>query len=782
MSTLEKTFIKVEWKDTPDNFNKTKEKEIEKRIAKKYGTDKVKVVPTPISNKTSEEVSDVRADASQDIRQPEYQRQLMLKYIEENDISVNWDMLTKLDDNINKQLEENEQGLGSNYEINLKYLTLKNFLSFADSEQSINFDSIHGLTAVISNPENYAGKTILIVDAFFFLFFGETTRTNSYNEIFNKYTDGSEVSCSGRFESNGYTYHVTRKLKKKFKKQGKNAGSYDISQQIDFSYEDENGWISLNGKTPQDTTKKIKEIVGNKEDFLTTIITTANNLESLIDSKPTERGKIFTRFIGLDLLREKESLCKTKYKEWYNKSYLSLYDKETLKQRKENLNETIDYERKLIETKNEELETIDSKIKYYKEIKENYETDKYPIDNDLIEVNRDFIVENIEKLKESIEKYQTEIDDKKQNLAEPENLPNADRIEELKKEEEKKMEEKSTINANIQNYRNQIQGLERGEYCPTCNQPLADHTEEIRALKDVLEKEEKNLLDISSTLSEIRSNVQILERDKEIYEEYQKNKVFIDKKEAEKQKLENNLEKGQEKLERYDRNIEKIEKNREIEQKIVSSNSALDDLNKQRETALLEINTKQSTINQKNKEFQQTDEILKSIEKDKKIDKTFQTHLEMFGKNGIGKMVLGTMIPIINSYLKQFLDDCAEFNLEVSLSEKDEIEFYMIDKENEGHYQPLRMGSGYEKTVSSLALRCVLSKICALPQPNITVFDEPFGKVGQKDNLPKLESLFYHMKDYFKNIFILTHNETVQNWANNKLIIKKTHDVSYIDY
>jgi hypothetical protein len=36
-------------------------------------------------------------------------------------------------------------------------------------------------------------------------------------------------------------------------------------------------------------------------DFLLTVLTTAGNLESLIDSKPTERGDVLSRFIGLEL-------------------------------------------------------------------------------------------------------------------------------------------------------------------------------------------------------------------------------------------------------------------------------------------------------------------------------------------------------------------------------------------------------------------------------------------------------------------------------------------------
>jgi len=74
------------------------------------------------------------------------------------------------------------------------------------------------------------------------------------------------------------------------------------------------------------------------------------------------------------------------------------------------------------------------------------------------------------------------------------------------------------------------------------------------------------------------------------------------------------------------------------------------------------------------------------------------------------------------------------------MNEKGEVEFWMIDILS-GIEKPLSAGSGYEKTVSSLALRCVLSKVCSLPKPNIIIFDEVTGKVSN-DNLDNIVVIF----------------------------------------
>jgi DNA repair exonuclease SbcCD ATPase subunit len=78
-----------------------------------------------------------------------------------------------------------------------------------------------------------------------------------------------------------------------------------------------------------------------------------------------------------------------------------------------------------------------------------------------------------------------------------------------------------------------------------------------------------------------------------------------------------------------------------------------------------------------------------------------------------------------------------------------------------------------------MSLRAVLSKICSLPKPNITVWDEVFGKISN-DNLELVGEFFTKMKDYFEKIFVISHNPMINNWANNTIKIKKTDNVSKV--
>jgi DNA repair exonuclease SbcCD ATPase subunit len=88
-------------------------------------------------------------------------------------------------------------------------------------------------------------------------------------------------------------------------------------------------------------------------------------------------------------------------------------------------------------------------------------------------------------------------------------------------------------------------------------------------------------------------------------------------------------------------------------------------------------------------------------------------------------------------------------------------------------------GSGYERTIASLALRSVLSKVCTLPKPNIVVFDEVFGKISN-DNLEMVSEFFQKIKEYFDKVFLISHNPMISQWSDTIVKIKKENNISKV--
>ncbi len=235
---------------------------------------------------------------------------------------------------------------------------------------------------------------------------------------------------------------------------------------------------------------------------------------------------------------------------------------------------------------------------------------------------------------------------------------------------------------------------------------------------------------------------------------------------------------AQDKLDRFNKDKEKFEQNKKIDETILRADMRLDELQVEKDGMNYEITNTEANIKKyEEKTVDFKDLIVKIKEEEAKL-KIYKIYLELFGKKGISKMIMRSMTPVINSELQRLLMDSAEFKLEVRISDKDEVEFWMIDN-NTQIEKLMSSGSGFERTMASLALRSVLSKVCSLPKPNVVVFDEVFGKVSN-DNLEMVAEFFHKIKDYFEKILIITHNPMLSQWSDGIVKIEKTNNVSQV--
>jgi DNA repair exonuclease SbcCD ATPase subunit len=222
-----------------------------------------------------------------------------------------------------------------------------------------------------------------------------------------------------------------------------------------------------------------------------------------------------------------------------------------------------------------------------------------------------------------------------------------------------------------------------------------------------------------------------------------------------------------------------VDNNKIIDTDIQKIKFNLNSLNQEKDLVSLQINGIERDITTTKELIENYNVLLAQLKNEEKIEHIFKTYLDIYGKNGISKMVLSTMIPLINNHLKILLSDSSEFILELRMNEKSEVGFWMTDQ-GTGVEKPLNSGSGYEKTISSLALRCVLSKVCSLPKPNIIVFDEVTGKVAN-ENLEKVGLFFDKLKQYFDHIWIISHNPIIQDWADYRVNVHKENNISTVN-
>ena len=697
----------------------------------------------------------------------------MTQFVMANDMGVDIQLLKRLDDKVNAKISD-ELEINTKYKrVYIKNIKFSNFLSFGD-DNTLDFNKLGGISVIDSNPPNFGGKSVLAVDLILFLFFNTTTKTTKAIDIFNRFRKSNEVLVQGEVEIDGNDYIIVRKIKRRKTKKG----DWSVSTSLEFLERKKDGSLqNFTGEQRRETEKFIKESIGTMNDFLLTVLSTAGNIESLIDSKPTERGNILSRFIGLEILKDKEDACKKMYSEWSKKLISNVYNTEELKKEIITIQEEKDNLLEISINHQKELNTIVTQLK-----KKNNSRDEL-----ISQKNTDIEIEiqkvNPRLIKENITNHTTDLEllNKKLTVYGDSEKPDSVDLELLKN---KKIElntvilEKTTDNANLRNINKTTKELEESEICPLCKRNLddVDHSNEIKKLKTKITTLTTTIDKNNKLIEKLEKSIDLLESKKIVFYEYEKEILKKERLLLEIGQKELVITKLKDKLIKWKENKEKLEKNAEIEKQILSLNSHLDILEANKDKFFREIEDYSNRI--KNIDILVSEHIIKidKIKKENDVNKVFRAYLTVFGKNGIIKTIVKSVVPKLNNELMRLLSDVTNFMVEIKVNDKNEVEFWMIDN-NTNVEKLLASGSGFEKTLASLAIRTVLTKVSCLPRPNITVFDEVLGKVSN-ENLDQVGIFFGRVKDYFENIFLITHNPLVREWSDNTITINKENNIS----
>jgi DNA repair exonuclease SbcCD ATPase subunit len=578
-------------------------------------------------------------------------------------------------------------------------------------------------------------------------------------------------------EIEGDNYIISRKINRK---QGRN-GEYTCKSELDFYQVLPKGGVKqLNGEQRKFTDDLIKTYVGSYEDFLITILTTGDNLDDLIKTKPTERGRILTKFIGLEFFREKEKIAKKKHQEWKEKSKLYHNNSQEIFVKIEVENDKIKNNKEFIDSLNISLKAKVDLLKSFDEERDELNKIRVNVDTELYKLNEDDIVSGINKLKGFVKTKTEEIEQLKKDNPMPNEQFDVDAyataVSNIRDAREKEVE----LRVEISGIEKTIRMLEDGEICQSCQRPLEgiDHKKEIAENNKKLKTKTTAHKKATTSIEELSAKIESYDTIKTLWDAYNKAELLLQNKQMELTNYNGSLERGEEKLKSYGLAKEALEKNKIIDTDLQRLKFKVENETNEKEGLMLQINGFKKDIELSETKIGEYNNLITELKREEVVDKIFRVYLDVYGKNGISKMVLSTMIPLINSHLKILLSDTCDFDLEMRINDKNEIEFWMIDCES-GIEKPLASGSGYEKTVSSLALRCVLSKVCSLPKPNIIIFDEVTGKVSN-DNLDRLGMFFEKLKTLFEHIWVISHNPYVQDWADNIVRVEKTDNISKV--
>lgn len=769
VSTLENPYIQVIWEDTPENFTQERIKSVKQYFMKKYSSTNINVI-TKV--KTSDDDSMQTIDVSVNIMDKNYQKELVKTYLESKGQEQYFDQLMNIDLAVENRMLANEVEVTPFKRWYIKKIEFSNFLSYGQN-QVIDFEKCNGITVVESDPPNFGGKTVLTVDLLLFLFFNTTTKTQKAEEIFNRFTDVNKVSVKGDITIDGEDYVIVRQIERKKSK----AGEWNIKTELEFFKKLADGQLqNFTGEQRRETENFMKKSIGSMEDFLMTIVTTASNLEDLLEAKPTARGQVLSRFLGLEFLKKKEETGKEIYSEFSKGMISNVYNTESLKQDNETSGQEIIRMKDEIIEMSKNISDVDKRLQKGQEYKDNLLKSKFTdLDKELITLNPIKLQSEISDLEESEEKTIRLI--KEVKIVEPKEFYHEDKHDNVKEIIKSRFAELVTCENKVEEIQDLIEKYGDGIQCEHCGIKLMEAKLTNEKIKQ-LDSFKRLVQDFKEEIDGYEKKEQSFTQLKKDFDEYERNKLIKEKYELSLESTQLKLEQVKDKLKRYEEVQDKIKKNNEIDAQLLKAGLRIDELINEKRGYEKVQNTNSTRIETLESRIEKNNELILKIAEEFEREKIYKIYVEVYGKNGITKMIMKTMMPLINSELQRLLQDSAYFNLEIRINDKNEVEFMMIDNST-GIEKLMVSGSGYERTIAAMALRAVLSKVCSLPKPNIIVWDEVFGKISN-DNLEMVGEFFSKMKNYFEKIFVITHNPLVNNWANNTVRINKIDNISKV--
>jgi DNA repair exonuclease SbcCD ATPase subunit len=768
-SSFENPIIQVVWEDLPENFTQDKIKSVKHYFSKKYNTTNVNVL-TKAKQTQTEDMQSI--DVSVNISDANYQLDLLKNFIESKGYKDKTDDILGINKMVENKMNGDEENQSQFKKWYIRNIEFSNFLSYGEN-QRLDFDKLNGIVVVESDPPNFGGKTVLTVDLLMFLFFNETTKTTKAEEIFNRFSNKDKVHVKGEITIDGEDYVIVRNIERKMSKKGE----WNVKTELDFFKKLSDGTLlNFTGEQRRETEAFIKTSIGTKEDFLMTILTTGSNLEELLESKPTARGQVLSRFMGLEFLKKKEEVAKEIYGEFSKQKLSNVYSSEQLKDDITTHQESIQTLNTQIEESQKELTNVEDAITKGKTYRDDMLKRKHTnIDQEISRLNPTQVQEEINTIDFEKKGYISKINELK--VVEPSEYYHEDKHDEVKEQYNEVYKEVVQIDTEISSINKLKSEVEGGIKCEHCGIELMN-----AAITNAKIAELDGLIVHKTTKTTLMQDLSRKEQSfvqlKKEFDEYEKNKLVKEKYEISVESCDLKISSLKDKLKRWEEIQDKISENQKIEGQLIKADLRLEELEREKTKINSLISGNKVSISSLEEKIENNKKMIVKIKEEEEKEKIYKIYLEAFGKNGVSKIIMKTMMPLINSELQRLMEDSCYFKLEIRINDKNEVEFMMIDNST-GIEKLMTSGSGYEKTIASLALRSVLTKICTLPKPNLVVMDEVFGKISN-ENLEMVSEFFIKIKDYFEKVFVISHNPLINNWSDNIVKIKKENNVSKV--
>ena len=767
------------------DYNEQKIKSLRKEISEKYGVPlkNVEVNFNPITVKDDGSKISLASDIVNNIQDPKFQQKLFGEYIKMKDIKdANLDDIIKIDDVINAHVNFDAYSKYKSYKI--KYAKWDNYLSYGKGNY-FDFTKLKGLVLLNGEPENQCGKTTFAIDLLRFALFGKSPKCPTLDSVFNIYLeDETEAMVEVGIEIEGVDYVIRRTITRPTLK--KRTARSKCKQKVEY-FKTVNGSTELIENCEADsgtqTNNLIRETIGNVEDFNLVISATRKTLDNLLDMGQTDKGKLFSRWLGLLSIEEKEKIAKDEFKKLSKDLLSNRYNKASIETEITDMNSVISSNNNKIIELEDKLNKSNERINGFNKEKNDIQSRRKEIKSELVKIdittieNKLLSLENEKLIKNnecSIAK--NEYDTIKNSVFDEGIYRKA--LLDKQRYENSNAEIKGQIKIIRANNAN-IEALIAQKICPTCHQEI-----DVKAQSSVIEdnkKEEKRLISQGvmnkKMIDELSVSINNMETQRANVQRKSNLEFKLSAIEVQIKNIDMSISDYQRQKNEIETNKDNIRYNNEIDNKIRICDDSIRAENNVKEQLIREIQQYKSENNNYNTEIKNHKIVIDKLVEEEKIIRDWNLYQELLGKNGIVKLVLKNALPIINNEVKRLLDGLCDFDVVMSVSDNNQI---CIDLQREGKSIDLSTGaSGFEGTIASLALRAALGNIAILPKCNGLVLDEILSGISA-ENMTNIMTLYHRMLNNYDFILHICHDTTLVDYHEQIVTVTKKDNVSVI--
>jgi DNA repair exonuclease SbcCD ATPase subunit len=179
---------------------------------------------------------------------------------------------------------------------------------------------------------------------------------------------------------------------------------------------------------------------------------------------------------------------------------------------------------------------------------------------------------------------------------------------------------------------------------------------------------------------------------------------------------------------------------------------------------LIDLSGKKEVLKQKIHTISKTALDVINIEEELEL---YEYYTKAMSRDGIPYQIICNTLPAITNEINSILTQIADFTIELEFDEKSIIP--NVCYETKGKW-PIESLSGFERFVTSIAIRVALNGVSNLPKCPVIMIDEGFSSLD-KNNLTAMPIMFDYLKHHYNIVVVISHNETIRDFVDKQLEI-----------